>query len=213
MAYGLVMATQLFHELISQHYPCCYGALNSKPRVIAARVRVWEAFKNLTSNVFDRYLAHYHYFTPPKILFFTFSPHRRQRRRQQYEVFQKIFYETSFSIAKIYLSIISIQDNQKFQLIDSQHSTFTFWSHSLRKSSESSSIDKHNFSLMTQNCRFRFSRVEESISRFSTQFFSFVKSKRLKRKNFEVDDDKISSISTSFLFFWLSCLSFAFFFA
>jgi hypothetical protein len=79
-----------------------------------------------TLNVFGRYLAHGHYFTPPQTLFFTFSPRRRQRRRQQYEVFQKIFYETSLSIAKIYLPITSVQDNQKFQPIGSQHPTSTF---------------------------------------------------------------------------------------
>jgi hypothetical protein len=77
-------------------------------------------------NVFYHYFANYHYFAHPQTLFFTFSPRRRQRRRQQYEVFQKIFYETSLIIAKIYHFIISIQNKQTFQFIDSQHSIFTF---------------------------------------------------------------------------------------
>ncbi len=83
--------------------------------------------------MFGHYFTNGHYFSPPKTLFFTFSPRRRQRRRQQYEVFQKILCDTSLSIAKIYLSITSIQNNQKIQPIDSQHSTFTFWFHSLQK--------------------------------------------------------------------------------
>ncbi len=84
-------------------------------------------------NVFYHYFANYHYFAHLQILFFNFSSRRRHRRRQQYEVFQKIFYEISLTIAKIYHFIISIQNKQTFQLIDSQHSIFTFWSHSLRK--------------------------------------------------------------------------------
>jgi hypothetical protein len=80
---------------------------------------------NLT-NVFYHYFANYHYFAHPQILFFTFSSRRRQRRRQQYEVFQKIFYETSLSNAKMILSITSVRNNRMFQFIDTSHSTFTF---------------------------------------------------------------------------------------
>jgi hypothetical protein len=168
--------------------------------------------------VFYHYFANYHYFAHPQTLFFIFSPRRRQRRRQQYENFQKIFYETSLIIVKIYHLIISIQNKQTFQFIDSQHSIFTFWSHSKsnhsrRNSSESSSIDKYNLSSMTQSCRLHFSLFEESISRIQTQFLSFAKTKTLKRKNFKVDDDKLSSISRSFLILWLLCLLLAFFFA
>jgi hypothetical protein len=82
--------------------------------------------RKLLRNVFYHYFANYHYFAHPQTLFFTFLSRRRQRRRQQYEIFQKIFYETSLTIAKIYLLIISIQNKQTFQLIDSQHSIFTF---------------------------------------------------------------------------------------
>ncbi len=77
-------------------------------------------------NVFDHYLIHYHYLILSQILFFIFSSRRHQRRRQQYENFQKILCDTSLNIVKIYLFIISIQNNQKIQFIDSQHSTFTF---------------------------------------------------------------------------------------
>jgi hypothetical protein len=77
-------------------------------------------------NVFDHYLAHHHYLVSFQTLFFIFSPRRHQRRRQQYEIFQKIICDTSFNIAKIYLFTISIQNNQKIQLIDTQHSIFTF---------------------------------------------------------------------------------------
>jgi hypothetical protein len=77
-------------------------------------------------NVFYRYFINHRYFFSLKILIFIFSSRRRQRRRQQYEIFQKILYETSFNIVNIYLSIISIQNNQTFQFIDNHHSTFTF---------------------------------------------------------------------------------------
>jgi hypothetical protein len=68
--------------------------------------------------VFYHYFANYHYFAHPQTLFFTFSPRRRQRRRQQYEDFQKIFYETSLSNAKMTLSITSVRNNWMFRLID-----------------------------------------------------------------------------------------------
>jgi hypothetical protein len=68
--------------------------------------------------VFYHYFANYHYFAHPQTLLFTFSPRRRQRRRQQYEVFQKIFYETSLSNAKMTLSITSVRNNRMFQPID-----------------------------------------------------------------------------------------------
>jgi hypothetical protein len=85
------------------------------------------------TNVFDHYLTHYHYLISSQILFFIFSSRRHQQRRQQYENFQKILCDTSLNIAKIYLFIIFVQNNQKIQLIDNQHSTFTFWFHSLQK--------------------------------------------------------------------------------
>ncbi len=91
------------------------------------------SLKSFWFNVFYHYFVNYHYFVHSQTLFFIFSPRRRQRQRQQYEVFQKIFFETSLTIAKIYHLIISVQNKQTFQLIGSQHSTFTFWSHSLRK--------------------------------------------------------------------------------
>ncbi len=50
--------------------------------------------------------------------------------KSYFSLFQKIFYETSLSIAKIYFFIASIQNNQKFQFIDNQHSTFNI-QHSL----------------------------------------------------------------------------------
>ncbi len=155
----------------------------------------------ISHNVFYHYLNHDHYLISFQTLIFTFSPRRRRRRRQQYEIIQKMLYETSLNIANIYLLIISIQNSQMFQFIDNHHSTFTFWSHSQRKSnhsrknsSEISSIDKYNLSLMMQSCRLRFSSSEESTARFQTQFLS----KTLKLKSFEVDDDKVSSISMSF---------------
>ena len=77
-------------------------------------------------NVFDRYLRHDRYLISFQILFFTFLSRRRQRRRQQYEIFQKTFYETSFSNTKMFLSITSVWNNRMFQLIDTRHSTFTF---------------------------------------------------------------------------------------
>jgi hypothetical protein len=80
----------------------------------------------LYSNVFDHYFTNGHYFSPPKTLFFTFSPRRRQRRRQQYEVFQKIFYETSLSNTKMTLPTTSVRNNRMFQPIGTRHSTFTF---------------------------------------------------------------------------------------
>ncbi len=85
------------------------------------------------SNVFDHYLVHYHYLTSFQILFFIFSSRRHQRRRQQYEIFQKILCDTSLNIVKIYFFIISIKNNQKIQFIDNQHSAFTFWFYSLQK--------------------------------------------------------------------------------
>jgi hypothetical protein len=63
----------------------------------------------------------YHYFAHTQTLFFTFSPRRRQRRRQQYEVFQKIFSETSLSNTKMFLFITSIRHNRMIQLIDTRH--------------------------------------------------------------------------------------------
>ncbi len=66
---------------------------------------------------------------------------------------------------------------------------------------------------MMQNCRLRFSLLEESISRFQTQFSSFTKSKILRLKDFEVGDDRISSILMSFLTLWLLCLLLVFFFS
>ncbi len=39
---------------------------------------------DVTTNVFDRYFTNDRYFSPLKILFFTFSSRRRQRRRQQH---------------------------------------------------------------------------------------------------------------------------------
>jgi hypothetical protein len=80
----------------------------------------------IDSNVFDHYLVHYHYLASPQTLFFTFSPRRRQRRRQQYEIFQKTFYETSLNNTKMILSIASVRNNRMFQFIDTRHSTFTF---------------------------------------------------------------------------------------
>jgi hypothetical protein len=80
----------------------------------------------MNDDVFDHYLAHYHYLTSSQILFFIFSPRRHQRRRQQYEVFQKIFYETSLNNTKMILSITSVRNNRMFQFIDTRHSTFTF---------------------------------------------------------------------------------------
>ncbi len=76
--------------------------------------------------MFYRYFTNDHYFFNSQILFFIFSSRCRQRRRQQYEIFQKIFYETSLNIVNIYFFIISIQNNQTFQFIDNHHSTFTF---------------------------------------------------------------------------------------
>jgi hypothetical protein len=84
------------------------------------------AYQDARHNVFGRYLGHGRNLRHPQTLFFTFSPRRRQRRRQQYEIFQEIFYETSLNIANTYLSIISVQNNQTFRLIDIHHSTFTF---------------------------------------------------------------------------------------
>jgi hypothetical protein len=83
-----------------------------------------------TSNVFYHYFVNYHYFAHSQTLFFTFSPRRRQRRRQQYEIFQKIFYETSLSNAKMIFFITSIRNNRMFQFIDTSHFTFTFASFS-----------------------------------------------------------------------------------
>jgi hypothetical protein len=65
-----------------------------------------------SNNVFYRYLIHDHYLISSQILLFTFSFRRRQRRRQQYEIIQKMLYETSFIIVKINFFIISIQNNQ-----------------------------------------------------------------------------------------------------
>jgi hypothetical protein len=78
------------------------------------------------NNVFDHYLTHYHYLILFQTLFFIFSPRRHPRRRQQYEVIRKIFYETSLSNTKMILSITSIRNNRMFQFIDTRHSTFTF---------------------------------------------------------------------------------------
>ncbi len=67
------------------------------------------------TNVIDDYFDHYDYFDHLKILNFILSSRRRHRRRRQYEIIQKIFNETSFNIAKIYLLIISIQNKQSFK--------------------------------------------------------------------------------------------------
>ncbi len=77
-------------------------------------------------NVIYHYLNNDHYFVQFQTLFFTFSPRRRQRQRQQYEVFQKILCDTSLNNTKMILSITSIRNNRMFQFIDSSHSTFTF---------------------------------------------------------------------------------------
>ncbi len=119
--------------------------------------------------MFHHYFDIYHYFYIFKTLFFTFSPRRGQRRRQQYDVFQKMFYETSFSIANIYSFITSFRNNRVFQLIDSQHSTFTFchifisfwsrwrylshiWNQHLSKTWEI--VDKWRFWLMIRSSKF-----------------------------------------------------------
>jgi hypothetical protein len=85
-------------------------------------------FRNNLDRLLRRCNVFYRYFSPSKILFFTFSPRRRQRRRQQYEIFQKIFYETSLNNTKMSLFITSVRNNRMFQLIDTRHSTFTFCS-------------------------------------------------------------------------------------
>ncbi len=76
--------------------------------------------------MFDHYLFHYHYLVLSQILFFIFSPRRHQRRRQQYEIIRKKFYETSLSNTKIILFITSVRNNRMFQFIDTRHFTFTF---------------------------------------------------------------------------------------
>ncbi len=76
--------------------------------------------------MFSRYLGHGRNLGHSQILFFIFSPRRRQRRRQQYEIFQEIFYETSLSNIKMFLFITSDRNNRTFQSIDTRHSTFTF---------------------------------------------------------------------------------------
>jgi hypothetical protein len=102
---------------------------------ISSKVSEWESERGRyekqksakrRSNVFGRYLGHGRNLGHSQTLFFTFSPRRRQRRRQQYEVFQKIFYETSLSNTKMSLSITSDRNNRTFQFIDTRHSTFTF---------------------------------------------------------------------------------------
>ncbi len=163
--------------------------------------------------MFNRYFINESDFSSLKVLFFTFSSRRRQRRRQQYEGFQQIFSETSLSIANIYHFIISIQSNQTFQRIDSHHSTFTFWSHSRRNSSGSLSIDIYSLLLMVQDCRLYFSPSKETIPRFRAQFPPFAKPETLEREDFEVDDDRVSSVSMSFLTVWLVWLPLASFFS
>jgi hypothetical protein len=53
------------------------------------------------TNVIDGYFDHYDYFDHLETLNFIISPRRRQRRRRQYEVIQKILNKTSFNIDKI----------------------------------------------------------------------------------------------------------------
>ncbi len=65
---------------------------------------------------------------------------------------------------------------------------------------------------MAQSCQLHFPLFEESIPRIQTHFFSFAKTETLKRKNFEADDDRLSSVSRPFLILWLLCLLLAFFF-
>jgi hypothetical protein len=64
------------------------------------------------ANVIDGYFDHYGYFDHSETLNFTISPRRRQRRRRQYEVIQKMLNETSLDITKIYSLIISVQNKQ-----------------------------------------------------------------------------------------------------
>jgi ABC-type phosphate/phosphonate transport system substrate-binding protein len=45
----------------------------------------------------------YRHFDWPETLIFTILPRRRHGRRRQYEAIQKMLYETSLAIAKIYL--------------------------------------------------------------------------------------------------------------
>ncbi len=79
-----------------------------------------------SSNVFYRYFDQYDYFDHSQILIFIFSSRRRHRRRHQYEIIQKNFYETSLSVAKIYSFVISLQNNQSCSIFASSLSQFTF---------------------------------------------------------------------------------------
>jgi hypothetical protein len=79
-----------------------------------------------STNVIYHYLSNDHYFVQFQILFFIFSSRRRQRQRQQYEIFQKILCDTSLSNTKMILSITSVRNNRMFHFIDNFHSTFTF---------------------------------------------------------------------------------------
>jgi hypothetical protein len=69
-------------------------------------------FVLIINNVFYHYLSHYHYLIHLKILFFTFSPRRRQRRRQQYEIIQKISIIRRLVILKCFFL------SRQFQIIE-----------------------------------------------------------------------------------------------
>ncbi len=77
------------------------------------------------------YFDQYHYFDHFKILNFIILSRCRHRRRHQYEIIEKIFYETSLSIAKIYLLVISIQNNQSCKIFRIFSFLTHFYSHSI----------------------------------------------------------------------------------
>jgi hypothetical protein len=85
---------------------------------------------SVKSNVFYRYFDQYGYFDHPQTLIFIFSPRRRHRRRHQYEVIQKNFYETSLSIAKIYPLVTSVQNNQSCRIFPILPFSTHFYPHS-----------------------------------------------------------------------------------
>jgi hypothetical protein len=93
--------------------------------------RTYRNSMNMNSNVFYRYFDQYDYFDHSQILIFIFSSRRRHRRRHQYEIIQKMFYETSLNIAKIYLFVISIQNNQSCRIFRIFFFSIHFYFHSL----------------------------------------------------------------------------------
>ncbi len=94
--------------------------------------RNWDdrRLQNNCDNVFYRYFDQYHYFDHSQILIFIFSSRRRHRRRHQYEIIQKILYETSLNIAKIYSLIISVSNKRSFRIFCILSFSIHFYTHS-----------------------------------------------------------------------------------